>query len=42
LIQGSGGSFDIHADGKPVYLKSETGEFPADETVVESLKALQR
>ena len=42
LIEGAGGIFDIHADGKPVYLKSETGEFPQDGEVVKALKSLKK
>ncbi len=38
LIEGGGGIFDIYADDDPVYLKSETGEFPDDQDVVRMLK----
>jgi len=38
LIRGSGGIFDIHADGKEIYAKSKTGVFPSDEEVVALLQ----
>ncbi|NNE08206.1 MAG: hypothetical protein HKN20_06550 [Gemmatimonadetes bacterium] len=40
LIEGAGGIYDIHADGKAVYLKSETGEFPTESSIIQELKAL--
>jgi len=40
LIEGGGGIIDIHADGKAVYLKSETGQFPDDHHVVDLIKAI--
>lgn len=38
LIEGAGGIFDIAVDGKIVYSKLETGEFPSDDHVVELLQ----
>jgi len=41
LIRGGGGIFDIHADGKPVYLKSQTGDFPSEEEVIAKLEKMR-
>lgn len=38
LVPGSGGVFDIIADGKLVYSKSETGRFPNPGEVVKIMK----
>ena len=38
LIGGSGGIFDVKADGKLLYSKHETGRFPADAEVLTALK----
>lgn len=40
LIEGAGGIFDVNVDGKLVYSKHETGEFPDPDTLVEEMKAL--
>ena len=40
LIKGSGGVFDVTADGKLVYSKHQTGRFPDNAEVVEALRAL--
>ena len=38
LVPGSGGVFDVTADGKLAYSKSETGRFPDPGEVVKILK----
>ncbi len=40
MIQGSGGVFDVVADGKTIYSKHETDRFPTDDEVLASLKSL--
>ena len=40
LIKGSGGVFDVSADGKLIYSKHQTGEFPDNEAVVQALRGL--
>jgi selenoprotein W-related protein len=40
LIKGSGGVFDVTADGKLVYSKHQTGRFPDNAEVVQALRAL--
>ena len=39
LIRGGGGIFDVAVDGRIVYSKHETGEFPDEAALVESLQA---
>lgn len=39
LIRGGGGIFDVEVDGRVVYSKHETGEFPDETALVESLQA---
>ena len=39
LTAGGGGVFDVEVDGRIVYSKHETGEFPDEGQLVESLKA---
>ena len=39
LIKGSNGIFDIEIDGKLVYSKNETGEFPDEESLVQKIKS---
>lgn len=41
LISGSGGVFDVVADGKLIFSKHETGRFPDPDEVIESLEALK-
>ncbi len=36
LVEGSGGVFEVTADGEPIYSKAETGRFP-DPGEVEAL-----
>ena len=40
LIVGGGGVFDVHADGKVIYSKHETGRFPEDDEVIKLLRPL--
>ncbi len=40
LIEGAGGIFDVNVDGKLVYSKHETGEFPDEDALIEDLRAL--
>ena len=37
LIQGSGGAFEIEADGKMIFSKLQTGRFPEPGEIVELL-----
>ena len=37
LIGGGGGIFDVEVDGKLIYSKHQTGEFPSNEEVVAQL-----
>lgn len=38
LIEGSGGVFDVHADGKQVWDKKVTGRFPEPGEVTANIK----
>lgn len=38
LIEGTGGVFDVNVDGKLVYSKHETGNFPDEDTLVAELR----
>ena len=40
LIEGAGGIFDVNVDGKLVYSKHETGEFPDEDALVHEMRAL--
>ena len=40
LIEGAGGIFDVNVDGKLVYSKHETGDFPDEDALVGELRAL--
>ena len=40
LIEGAGGIFDVNVDGKLVYSKHETGEFPDEDVLVKEMQAL--
>jgi selenoprotein W-related protein len=42
LFQGSGGVFDVTADGSVVYSKHRTGRFPENAEVVQALRALSK
>jgi selT/selW/selH-like putative selenoprotein len=39
LIEGSGGIFDVKADGKLIFSKDETGRFPEPDEVTNALAA---
>lgn len=38
LVEGAGGIFDVAVDGEIVYSKHQTGEFPDEDALIESLK----
>ena len=40
IIEGAGGIFDVNVDGKLVYSKHETGEFPDEDALVKGMQAL--
>ena len=40
LIEGAGGIFDVNVDGKLVYSKHQTGEFPDEDALVSELRTL--
>ncbi len=40
MIEGSGGVFDVHADGKPVWSKHEIGRFPEHREVIDKIKEM--
>lgn len=40
LIEGMGGVFDVHVDGKQVWNKHEIGRFPDDKEVLDKIKPL--
>ena len=40
LIPAGGGCFEVSVDGNPLYSKLETGEFPAEQPILDQL--LQR
>ena len=40
LIEGAGGIFDVNVDGKLVYSKHETGDFPDEDALVNDLRTL--
>ena len=40
IIEGAGGIFDVNVNGKLVYSKHETGEFPDEDALVEELRTL--
>jgi selenoprotein W-related protein len=39
LIPGTGGVFEVSVDGKKIYSKIETGEFPSPEVIVKAIRA---
>jgi selT/selW/selH-like putative selenoprotein len=39
LIRSSGGVFEVALDGKVLYSKKKTGEFPEDEAIVREVRA---
>jgi selenoprotein W-related protein len=42
LIEGSGGIFDVTADGALVYSKHRTGRFPENAEVLQALRTLSK
>ena len=42
LIKGSGGVFDVAADGALIYSKHRTGRFPENAEVVQALRTLSK
>ena len=40
LIEGSGGVFDVHVDGKQIWSKHDIGRFPDDKEVLDKIKAI--
>jgi selenoprotein W-related protein len=40
LVESSGGVFEIEVDGKTVYSKRKTGEFPDESLLLEKIKDL--
>ncbi len=39
LVKGSGGVFEVHLDGAPVYSKRATGRHPAPGEVIAALRS---
>jgi selenoprotein W-related protein len=39
LIEGSGGVFDVHVDGRQIWSKHDIGRFPDDREVLDKIKA---
>lgn len=37
LIEGSGGVFDVHLDGNPVWSKHDIGRFPENNEVLDKI-----
>jgi selenoprotein W-related protein len=42
LVRGSGGVFDVTADGTLVYSKNQTGRFPENAEVLQALRGLPK
>ncbi len=42
LIKGSGGIFDVTADGALIYSKHRTGRFPENAEVLQALRTLSK
>ena len=40
MIEGSGGVFDVHVDGKQVWSKHDIGRFPEHNEVLDKIKGL--
>tara|TARA_B100001939_G_scaffold225630_1_gene194277 strand:- start:951 stop:1115 length:165 start_codon:yes stop_codon:yes gene_type:complete len=38
IVEGSGGVFEVTFDGKLIYSKKETGEFPEENKILDILK----
>jgi selT/selW/selH-like putative selenoprotein len=41
LVEGSGGAFEVTVDGKRIYSKLKTFEFPEDEVIFNKIASLQ-
>jgi selenoprotein W-related protein len=41
LIEGSGGVFDVKADGRTIFSRKEAGRFPEDAEVIKALRKLK-
>jgi selenoprotein W-related protein len=41
LEPSGGGCFEVHVDGKPIYSKLETGEFPDEQSIVDQVGTLK-
>lgn len=39
LIPGTGGVFEVSVDGKKIYSKIETGQFPEPDAIVKAIRA---
>ncbi len=39
LIEGSGGIFDVKADGNMIFSKHETGRFPEHDEIIKALES---
>jgi predicted Rdx family selenoprotein len=39
LVAGGGGIFDVVVDGNRIYCKHETGQFPSDEEILDSIQS---
>ncbi len=39
LIEGRNGIFDVELDGKLVYSKNKTGEFPDEESLIQKIRS---
>jgi selenoprotein W-related protein len=42
IVKGSGGVFDVSADGTLVYSKHQTGRFPENSEVLDALRGLSK
>lgn len=40
MIEGSGGVFDVHVDGKQIWSKHEVGRFPEHSEVLDKIKSV--
>ena len=39
MIEGSGGVFDVHVNGTPIWCKDDTGRFPEHDEVLGKIEA---
>ena len=40
MIEGSGGVFDVHVNGKQIWSKKDVGRFPEHEEILEIIESL--